>query len=148
MFQGATQFNLDGKGRLTIPTRYRDMLLAHCAGQLVLTADADGCLLLYPQPEWQPIREKLMKLSSFDPRTRALQRFLVGYAEDVVMDAAGRVLVSATLRDYAKLDKHVMLVGQGNKFELWDEARWQALHEKMAGFNTGDLPPELAGFTL
>jgi MraZ protein len=148
MFQGATQFNLDGKGRLTIPTRYRDMLLAHCAGQLVLTADADGCLLLYPQPEWQPIREKLMKLSSFDPRTRALQRFLVGYAEDVVMDAAGRVLVSATLRDYAKLDKHVMLVGQGNKFELWDEARWQALHEKMAGFSAGDLPPELDGFTL
>lgn len=148
MFQGATQFNLDGKGRLTIPTRYRDMLLAHCAGQLVLTADADGCLLLYPQPEWQPIREKLMKLSSFDPRTRALQRFLVGYAEDVVMDAAGRVLVSATLRDYAKLDKRVMLVGQGNKFELWDETRWQALHEKMASFNAGDLPPELEGFTL
>ena len=66
MFQGATQFNLDGKGRLTIPTRYRDMLLAHCAGQLVLTADADGCLLLYPQPEWQPIREKLMQLSAFN----------------------------------------------------------------------------------
>ena len=148
MFQGATQFNLDGKGRLTIPTRYRDMLLAHCAGQLVLTADADGCLLLYPQPEWQPIREKLMKLSSFDPRTRALQRFLVGYAEDVVMDAAGRVLISATLRDYAKLDKRVMLVGQGNKFELWDEAKWQAQYEKMTTFSTDNLPPELEGFTL
>lgn len=148
MFQGATQFNLDGKGRLTIPARYRDMLLAHCVGQLVLTADADGCLLLYPQPEWQPIREKLMQLSSFNPRIRALQRFLVGYAEDVVMDASGRVLVSATLRDYAKLDKRVMLVGQGNKFELWDETRWQALHEKMAGFSADDLPPELEGFTL
>lgn len=148
MFQGATQFNLDGKGRLTIPARYRDMLLAHCVGQLVLTADADGCLLLYPQPEWQPISEKLMQLSSFNPRIRALQRFLVGYAEDVVMDASGRVLVSATLRDYAKLDKRVMLVGQGNKFELWDETRWQALHEKMAGFSADDLPPELEGFTL
>src|SRR5512139_2887591 len=143
MFQGATQFNLDGKGRLTIPTRYRDMLLAHCAGQLVLTADADGCLLLDPQPEWQPIREKLMKLSSFDPRTRALQRFLVGYAEDVVMEAAGRVLAPAPLRDFAKLDKRLMLVGQRNKFELWDESRWQALHEKMTGFTAGDLPPEL-----
>lgn len=148
MFQGAAQFNLDGKGRLTIPARYRDILLAHCAGQLVLTADADGCLLLYPQPEWQPIREKLMQLSSFNPRIRALQRFLVGYAEDVVMDASGRVLVSATLRDYAQLDKRVMLVGQGNKFELWDETRWQALHEKMAGFSVDDLPPELEGFTL
>ncbi len=124
------------------------MLLGHCAGQLVLTADADGCLLLYPQPEWQPIREKLMKLSAFDPRIRALQRFLVGHAEDVVMDGAGRVLVSPTLRSYAGLEKHVMLVGQGNKFEVWDEARWLALHEKMAGFANGDLPPELEGFTL
>lgn len=148
MFQGAAQFNLDGKGRLTIPARYRDMLLAHCAGQLVLTADADGCLLIYPQPEWQPIREKLMQLSAFNPKTRALQRFLVGHAEDVVMDAAGRVLISSTLRDYAKLDKRVMLVGQGNKFELWDETRWQAQYEKMTSFSMDNLPPELEGFTL
>ena len=148
MFQGATQLNLDSKGRLAIPARYRDMLLAHCAGQLVLTADADGCLLVYPQPEWQPIREKLMQLSAFNPRIRALQRFLVGYAEDVVMDAAGRALVSPALRTYAALDKRAMLVGQGNKFELWDETRWQALHEKMASFTEGDLPPELEGFTL
>jgi MraZ protein len=148
MFQGAAQLNLDGKGRLAIPARHRDMLLAHCAGQLVLTADADGCLLLYPQLEWQPIREKLMQLSAFNPRIRALQRFLVGHAEDVVMDAAGRVLVSPTLRSYAALDKRLMLVGQGNKFEIWDEARWQAQHEKLTGFTEGDLPPELAGFTL
>ncbi len=148
MFQGATQLSLDGKGRLAIPARYRDMLQAHCAGQLVMTADADGCLLLYPQPEWQPIREKLMQLSAFNPRIRALQRFLVGHAEDVAMDATGRVLVSPTLRSFAVLDKRVMLVGQGNKFEIWDEARWQAQHEKMIGFTDGDLPPELEGFTL
>lgn len=148
MFQGAAQLNLDSKGRLAIPSRYRDMLLAHCDGQLVLTADADGCLLLYPQPEWQPIREKLMQLSAFNPRIRSLQRFLVGHAEDVTMDAAGRVLISATLRNYATLDKRVMLVGQGNKFEVWDEVRWQALHENLAGFTDGDLPPELEGFTL
>ncbi len=148
MFQGATQLNLDSKCRLAVPARYRDMLLAHCAGQLVMTADADGCLLLYPQPEWQPIREKLMQLSAFNPRIRSLQRFLVGHAEDVAMDAAGRVLVSPTLRGYAALDKHVMLVGQGNKFEVWDEARWHAQHEKMASFTDGDLPPELEGFTL
>jgi len=124
------------------------MLLAHCAGQLVLTADADGCLLLYPQQEWQPIREKLMQLSAFNPRIRALQRFLVGHAEDVMMDAAGRVLVSPTLRNFAVLEKHVMLVGQGNKFEVWDESRWQAQYEKMNGFTDGNLPPELEGFTL
>ena len=148
MFQGAAQLSLDSKGRLVIPARYRDVLLAHCAGQLVLTADADGCLLLYPQPEWQPIREKLMQLSAFNPRIRALQRFLVGHAEDVVMDAAGRVLISPTLRSYAVLDKRVMLVGQGNKCEVWDEARWLAQHEKMNGFSDSDLPPELEGFTL
>ncbi len=148
MFQGAAQLNLDSKGRFAIPARHRDMLLEHCAGQLVLTADADGCLLLYPQPEWLPIRDKLMQLSAFNPRIRALQRFLVGHAEDVVMDAAGRVLVSPTLRSYAVLDKRVMLVGQGNKFELWDESRWQAQNEKMAGFDAGALPPELEGFTL
>jgi MraZ protein len=155
VFQGATQLNLDGKGRLAIPTRYRDMLLAHCAGQLVLTANpateadkSDKCLLLYPQPEWLPIREKLMQLSAFDARTRAFQRVMVGHAEDVTMDTAGRVLVSPALRSYAALDKLVMLVGQGNKFELWDEARWQAQCEKIQVFSEGDLPPSLEGFTL
>lgn len=148
VFQGAAQLNLDGKGRLVIPARHRDALLEQCEGKLVLTADADGCLLLYPQPEWQPIREKLMKLSALNPRIRALQRFLVGHAEEIDMDASGRVLVPPTLRAHAKLDKRVMLVGQGNKFELWDEARWLALHEDISGFTEGDLPPELEGFTL
>ena len=111
MFQGAAQLNLDSKGRLAIPARYRDMLLALCAGNLVLTADADGCLLVYPQAEWQPIRDKLLKLSALNPKIRALQRRLIGYAEDVVMDGAGRVLISPALRSYAVLDKRVMLVG-------------------------------------
>ncbi len=148
MFQGATQLNLDSKGRLAIPSRHRDMLLAHCAGNVVLTADADGCLLLYPQPEWQPIREQLLKLSSFNPRLRALQRLLVGHAEDVVMDSAGRVLISPALRGYAVLDKRVMMIGQGNKFELWDETKWQAQQQSALALMVGDLPPELEGFSL
>lgn len=148
MFQGAAQLNLDSKGRLAIPARHRDVLLVHCAGQLVLTADADGCLLCYPQPEWQPIRDKLLKLSSLNPRIRALQRRLVGYAEDVEMDAAGRVLISPALRSYATLEKRVMLIGQGNKLELWDEAKWTAQQEMALSFADGELPPELEGFTL
>ena len=148
MFQGAAQLNLDSKGRLAIPARHRDMLLANCAGKLVLTADPDGCLLMYPEPEWQPIRDKLNKLSSFNARSRALQRRLVGYAENVEMDGAGRVLIPPTLRSYAALDKHVMLVGQGNKFELWDEAKWQAQEEAGLSFMDGELPPELEGFSL
>jgi transcriptional regulator MraZ len=148
MFQGATLLNLDSKGRLAIPARYRDILLSHCSGNLVLTADADGCLLVYPQPEWQPIREKLLKLSALNPKIRALQRRLIGYAEDVLMDGAGRVLISPTLRSYAVLEKHVMLVGQGNKFELWDEVKWQTQHDTALTFLDGNLPPELEGFSL
>lgn len=148
MFQGAAQLNLDGKGRLAIPARYRDRLLNSCAGNLVLTADADGCLLVYPEPEWLPIRDKLIRMSSLNPKIRALQRRLIGYAEDVVMDGAGRVLVSPVLRGYAALDKSVMLVGQGNKFELWDEAKWQAQQEADLSFMSGELPAELEGFSL
>ncbi len=148
MFQGAAQLNLDSKGRLAIPARHRDMLLEQCAGRLVLTADADGCLLLYPQPEWQPILDKLQTLSTLDPRIRALQRRLIGYAEDTLMDAAGRVLISPALRSYAALDKHVMLIGQANKFELWDEDRWKVQQQNALTFDYRDLPPELIGFTL
>ncbi|MEQ1838117.1 MAG: division/cell wall cluster transcriptional repressor MraZ [Candidatus Nitrotoga sp.] len=148
MFQGAAQLNLDSKGRLAIPARYRDMLLEQCAGQLVLTADADGCLLVYPQPEWQPILSKLLALSALDPRIRALQRRLIGYAEDIVMDAAGRVLISPALRSYAVLNKRVMLIGQGKKFELWDEAKWLVQQDNALSFDYKDLPPELEGFTL
>ena len=148
MFQGAVQLNLDSKGRLAIPSRHRDVLLSECAGQLVLTADADGCLLFYPQPEWEPIRDKLLKMSALDPRIRALQRRLIGYAEEVEMDAAGRVLISAALRSYATLDKRVMLIGQGNKFEWWDEAKWTAQQQVELSFAHGELPKELEGFTL
>ena len=148
MFQGAAQLNLDGKGRLAIPARYRDSLLSSCAGNLVLTIDPDGCLLVYPEPEWLPIREKLNKLSSFNPRSRALQRMLIGHAENVVMDSAGRVLISPVLRNYGVLDKNVMLIGQGNKFELWDEVKWQAQQQAALALMSGELPAELEGFSL
>lgn len=148
MFQGAAQLNLDGKGRIAIPARHRDALLSSCEGNLVLTADADGCLLIYPQPEWQPIYEKLNRLSSFNARSRALQRLLIGHASAEVMDGAGRVLIPPPLRNFAALDKRVMLVGQGKKFELWDEARWQAQQEVALSVMQGELPPELEGFSL
>jgi MraZ protein len=148
MFQGATQLNLDSKGRLAIPVRYRDFLLAHCAGALVLTADADGCLLLYPQPEWQQIREKLLSLSALNPQIRALQRLLIGYAESVQIDGAGRLLISPTLRSFATLDKQVMLVGLGNKFELWDEDKWYSQQKVGLQWMVGGMPAELTGFAL
>ena len=149
MFQGAVQLNLDSKGRLAIPARHRDALLVQCAGKLVMTADhEDACLLIYPESEWLPISEQLRKMPSLNSQVRQLQRRLLGYAETVEMDAAGRVLVSPALRGYAKLDKQVVLVGQGNKFELWDEVRWAQLSEVSISFGEGVLPTGMEGFTL
>lgn len=148
MFRGVAQLNLDSKGRLAVPARYRDSLLARCNGHLVLTADSDRCLLIYPLPDWEPIEQKLMALSSFNAQIRELQRRLVGYAEDVQLDATGRILVSPALRNYAHLEKNVVLVGQGNKFELWNGDSWEQLMERAGGSGAGGLPPELEGFSL
>ena len=148
MFRGVAQLSLDSKGRLAVPSRFRDPLTERCAGQVVVTADSDRCLLIYPLPEWEPIEQKLMSLSSFNPQIRELQRRVVGYAEDVVMDATGRILVPPALRQFAQLDKSVVLVGQGNKFELWNQDSWEQLMGRGGGFGAGGLPPELEGFSL
>ena len=148
MFRGVVQLNLDSKGRLAVPARYRDSLLTRCNGHLILTADSDRCVLIYPLPDWEPIEQKLMALSSFNAQIRELQRRLVGYAEDVQLDATGRILISPALRSYAHLEKNVVLVGQGNKFELWNGDSWEQLMERAGGFGAGGLPPELEGFSL
>ena len=113
-----------------------------------LTADPSRCLLLYSIAAWEPIEQKLMALSSFNSSTRALQRLLVGHADDVDVDATGRLLVPPALRQYAALDKRIVLVGQGNKFEIWDETRWNEVTAAAVSFSEGGLPPELEGFSL
>ena len=148
MFRGITQLSLDSKGRLAIPAKYRDGLVSLCAGRLIVTADPSKCLLIYPQPAWEPIEQKLISLSSFDKKTRSLQRLLVGNASDVEMDNAGRVLVSSPLRKFAGLTKNVVLVGQGAKFELWGEEQWDLQIEDALDFKDGDMPTELEGFSL
>lgn len=129
MFRGVSQLNLDDKGRMSLPSRYRDRLQAVCGGELVLTVDPDYCLLVYPQPAWEEIQAKLQSLSSFNPKTRGLQRLLIGYATDVPMDNSGRILVPAPLREFARIERKVVLVGQANKFELWDEGAWNDKRE-------------------
>lgn len=148
MFRGATSLNLDVKGRLAVPSKHRDALQAQCAGNLVLTAHPHGCLLLYPQPAWEPIQAKMMALSSFDKQSSALQRLLVGYAEDITLDSAGRLLVSPSLREFAGVEKQAMLVGQGSHFELWNMDAWRAQLERVMSGNEITLPPELEGFSL
>ncbi|WP_063657342.1 division/cell wall cluster transcriptional repressor MraZ [Candidatus Arsenophonus triatominarum] len=125
MFRGATLVNLDSKGRLTVPTRYRGMLNEESEGQMVFTIDLhQPCLLLYTLPEWEIIEKKLSQLSTMNPAERRVQRLLLGHASECQMDGAGRLLLANTLRQHAGLKKAVMLVGQINKFELWDEQTW------------------------
>ncbi|MBY6063888.1 division/cell wall cluster transcriptional repressor MraZ [Pseudidiomarina sediminum] len=141
MFRGAAALNLDDKGRLAIPTKYRKSLMLDCEGQMVCTIDIkQPCLLLYPLPEWQIIEQKLTTLSSMNPAERRLQRLLLGHAEDCQMDKSGRILIASTLRQHADLDKKIMIVGQLNKFELWSEAAWQAqIANDMAAEQQDDL---------
>ncbi|EAQ31626.1 division/cell wall cluster transcriptional repressor MraZ [Idiomarina baltica] len=126
MFRGATTINLDSKGRLAIPAKYRHALSIDCDGKMVCTIDIkQPCLLLYPLPEWQVIEKKLTQLSSMNPTERRLQRLLLGHADDCEMDKNGRLLISSPLRLHAGLEKKLMLVGQLNKFEIWSEEAWQ-----------------------
>ena len=147
VFRGVSELVLDAKGRVAIPARHRDGLAGGNGGRIVITADHGGCLLIYPQATWEPIQAELMGLSSFDDRIRSVQRLLVGHADDVELDAAGRILVPPALRRYAGLDKRVVLVGQGQKLELWDEAKWQAQVAQTITF-PGGLPPGLQGLSL
>ena len=126
MFRGATSISIDSKGRIAIPTRYRAELLEHHHGALVCTVDIrQPCLLLYPLHEWEKVEQKLLALSNFDPTQRRIQRVMQGFATECEMDSAGRVLLSPTLRQHAQLEQQIMLVGQLNKFEIWQDQQWQ-----------------------
>lgn len=126
MFRGLTAIQIDAKGRLSIPARYRTVLLDQAENTVVVTIDTEQpCLLLYPTPRWLEIETKLEQLSSFHPASRRIQRLLMGHATDVELDNQGRILLPPLLREYAGLGKTAMLVGQGKKFEIWDDMKWQ-----------------------
>ncbi|MES2546093.1 MAG: division/cell wall cluster transcriptional repressor MraZ [Pseudomonadota bacterium] len=148
MFRGATLLSMDAKYRLAVPAKHRDALLTQSAGNLILTAHPHRCLLLYPQPAWAPIEAKINALSSFNPQTSAYQRLMVGQAEDLSLDSAGRLLVSSVLREFAGLDKDVMFVGQGSHFELWNLQDWNKQLEVLTGDAGAEMPAELEGFSL
>lgn len=149
MFRGATNVTLDTKGRLAIPTRYRERLAARCDGQIVVTVDKDYCLLVYPLPDWEELERKLVRLPSMNPIARRLQRIMVGYATEVELDGNGRILISKELREFAGLSKQAVLIGQGNKFELWDEERWTEKRDVWLSEEEGvSLPAELESLSF
>ena len=145
MFRGASKIALDSKGRMAIPSRYRESLASRADGHLVATVDRE-CLLIYPLPDWEEFERKLMAVPNFNPVARRLQRIMMGYSKDLHMDAHGRVLLPKELREVANLDRRAMLLGQGNKFELWDEDLWNRRRDEWLTVESGEgleLPVEL-----
>jgi MraZ protein len=150
MFRGANKLTLDVKGRMVMPTRYRERLQELCGGKLVVTVDKDQCLLIYPLPDWEEIERKLMRLPTLNPQARRLQRLMVGHATDLELDGHGRVLLPPKLREFGLLTRDAMLIGQGSRFELWDEARWNERRDEWLASDdtTADLSAELETLSL
>lgn len=152
MFRGINSITIDAKGRLSVPSRYRDSLLSEESAALVVTIDTEEtCLLLYKAEQWQLIEDKLQSMPSFNTAARRIQRLLIGHASDVEPDGHGRLLIPPLLREYAKLDKKVVMIGQGNKFEVWSEALWQAKREqwlKEEAHSKDALPEEMKHISL
>ena len=150
MFRGVTHINLDAKGRIAFPSRYRERLSGLCDGHLVVTVDRDHCLLVYPLPEWEHIEQKLVRLPSLNPTARRLQRLLIGHATECQLDGNGRILLPGPLRSFAALEKRTVLIGQGNKFELWDEDVWTRRRDEWLAEAAvaEDLPGDLESLSL
>ena len=126
MFRGINSVTLDAKGRMALPGRNRETVMVASEGRLVVTIDMrESCLLVYPLNEWETVQAKLESLSNINPQARLLQRLLIGHATDLELDSAGRLLLPAMLRNYASLEKKLVLVGQGNKIEIWSADHWQ-----------------------
>ena len=149
MFRGVQHINLDAKGRLSVPARQRESLLEISAGSVVVTIDTQSsCLVMYPLREWERVERDVQDLPTLNPAVRRFQRLVLGYASDLDLDSNGRILLPGALREYANLEKRVVLVGQGNKLELWSESLWEAECEAALAANSGDLPAELMELKL
>jgi MraZ protein len=151
VFRGVQHINMDAKGRLAMPTRQREPLRALCEGQVVATIDTQvTCLAIYPLPVWELIEKEIQDLPSLNPAVKRFQRLVLGYATDLELDSSGRLLLPQSLRDYAQLDKSVVLIGQGNKLELWSESLWLAERDQALRDSGPDavLPAELMSLKL
>ncbi len=151
MFRGVNSINLDAKGRIALPTRYRELVQELCEGQMIFTVDTEEkCLLLYPLNEWEEIERKIESLPSLNKAARRLQRLLIGHATEVDLDSHGRMLISSALREYAGLEKKAVLIGQGKKFEVWSETQWQQRRDEWLEETTEEeaLPDSMLSLSL
>ena len=145
-FHGAAVITLDAKGRVAIPTRHRGALL-QTGKSLVLTAHPDGCVLIYPATEWEPVRARVAAFPSMDPVASWWKRLLLGFEEHIEPDGSGRILLPPALRLHAKLERDAMMVGQGHYFEIWDSGVWAAkLDQALSG--AGAPPAGMENFSL
>mgnify|MGYP003610259473 CR=1 FL=1 len=142
VFQGASSLSLDAKGRLSVPTRHRDVLSATSSGQLTITKHPHGCLMVFPRPEWEKFRERIAQLPM---SAQWWKRIFLGNAMDVEMDGTGRVLISPELRQAAGLEREVTLLGMGNHFELWDRASYEAMEAEAM---KAEMPPVFEDFAF
>ena len=142
MFQGASSLSLDAKGRLSVPTRHRDILSATAGGALTITKHPDGCLMIFPRPEWEKFRERIAALPM---SAQWWKRIFLGNAMDVEIDSTGRVLVSPELRQAAGITKDTLLLGMGSYFELWDKAGYDSQETRAL---QGDMPDVFKDFSF
>jgi len=153
VFRGIHELNMDVKGRMAIPTRFRELLQEQSDGRVVITIDIeDRCLLMYMLSDWAGIEKKLAALPTFNKAARRVQRLIIGHATELEMDGNGRLNVPVPLRTYAGLEKRLVLVGQGNKFEIWSEPKWSESREQWlaeaAEFTEDALPDDLKSISL
>ena len=144
MLRGPDNLTVDAKGRMPLPSRHREHIQEQCQGQMVITLDRDRCLLIYPQPVWLEVEAKITSLPDTNAYAKRLKRLMVGNATEVELDSANRILIKPLLRQYAGIEKKVVLIGQGAKFELWDEGRYL---ESLNDWGTPDQAADEAHMT-
>jgi len=142
LFQGASALNLDAKGRMSVPTRHRDALMVQGEGRVTLTKHPDGCLLLFPRPEWEAFRTRIAQLPM---DAHWWRRIFLGNAAEIDLDSAGRILISPELRSAANLDREIILLGMGSHLEIWDANTYAS--KEQAAIAQG-MPDALKQFTF
>lgn len=149
MFGGVTHLSIDPKSRVAIPAKYREIFDTQFGGRLTVTLESPQCLILYPEQYWLSVRDKIQNLpNASHPLVKSYQRLVLGYAETIELDKTGRILLPSSIRSLVKLDKEAVLVGLGNRFELWDKTSWTNETEKALQASPDDLAQLLSGFSL